>query len=98
MTELNSQEIIKILDVLIGKTWAIGETNEDKKRTSNLKTLIDVVDYCLDWLLISVELQGNEYSIMENRELARQAMFEYMDWFKQRIEENDISGWNRESG
>ena len=38
-------EITKLLDVLIGKTEAVGETNEDKRRLDNLKTLIDVTNW-----------------------------------------------------
>lgn len=45
-----TSEITKLLDVLIGKTDAVGETNEDNRRLDNIKTLIDVTNWCLDGL------------------------------------------------
>ena len=43
-----AKEITKLLDMLIGKVEAVGETNEDERRLDNLKTLIDVTNWCLD--------------------------------------------------
>ena len=45
-----TSEITKLLDVLIGDVEAVGETNEDNRRLDNLKTLIDVTNWCLDGL------------------------------------------------
>lgn len=45
---LNSQEIIKVLDNLIGQTEAVGDSNVDERRHERLKVLIDVTNWCLD--------------------------------------------------
>ena len=48
MEKLDSGEIIKLLDTLIGETEAVGVTGYDEKIEKNLMTLIDVADWCID--------------------------------------------------
>ena len=45
---MNDKEIIKLLDILIGTTEAVGDSAVDDKVESNLKTLIDVANWCMD--------------------------------------------------
>ena len=43
--QLTSFEIIKILDNLVGPVEPVGETNADKSRLTNLKTVIDIIEW-----------------------------------------------------
>lgn len=45
---LHADEIIRILDVLIGGTEPVGDEAVDEQREENLKTLIDVTNWCLE--------------------------------------------------
>ena len=46
--DFNSDEIIKLLDTLIGNTEAVGETNADDEALGRLEVLCEVTDWCLD--------------------------------------------------
>ena len=84
--ELSSVDIIKVLEHLVGKIRAVGETNVDEKRLSNLRTLIDVANWCLDGIAMCAEDRNSfETSVRTNGELAYGAMLEYADWIKERI-------------
>lgn len=86
MAELSSSDIIKVLECLIGKIKAIGETNEDEKRLENLRKLIDITNWCLDGIYMCAEDRNRfESSVIENRELAYGAMLEYGAWIKEVI-------------
>ena len=82
-------EITKLLDVLIGKTEAVGETNEDKRRLDNLKTLIDVTNWCLDGLQFAMASGYGrpEYSMAEIRYTAQCALDEYGRWIADVLDE-----------
>lgn len=82
MTKLNSNEIIKVLEILIGDTEAIGETNHDEKALENLKTLIDVTNWCLDGIYTNQQKEGYEYSICKARFTAQCCLQEYIEWLK----------------
>ena len=77
-----TREITKLLDVLIGKTEAVGETYEDECRLDNLKTLIDVTNWCLDGLQFAMESGYGraEYSMAEISYTAQCALDEYGRW------------------
>ena len=82
MARLKSNEIIKVLEVLIGEVEAVGESNADERRLENLKTLIDVTDWCLDGLELAME-SGNgrfEASMQEISDTAKRALDEYYRW------------------
>lgn len=82
--KLDSREIIKLLDILIGNTEAIGETNADEEALGNLKVLIDVTNWCLDGILHSSETSGAvEYSRHLVGFHAKCAMEEYMRWLEE---------------
>lgn len=82
MRMFETSEITKLLDVLIGKTEAVGETNEDKRRLDNLKTLIDVTNWCLDGLEFAIASGRDrpEYSMAEISFTAQCALDEYGRW------------------
>ena len=82
MTRLNSNEIIKVLEILIGDTEAIGETNHDEKALENLKTLIDVTNWCLDGIYTNQQKRGVENSICKARFTAECCLLEYLEWLK----------------
>lgn len=83
MGRLKSNEIIKVLEVLIGEVEAVGDSNADERRLENLKTLIDVTNWCLDGLVSAMESgQGRvEYSMKEIGYTARGALdYYYRIW------------------
>ena len=88
MGKLKSDEITKVLDALIGEVEAVGESNADERRLDNLKTLIDVTNWCLDGLEFAMESgQGRvEASMHTISYTAQLALDEYKAWL------NDLLG------
>ena len=84
-----TKEITKLLDVLIGETEAVGETNEDNRRLDNLKTLIDITNWCLDGLEFAMASGYGrpEYSMAEISYTAQCALNEYGKWIAEVLEE-----------
>lgn len=82
MRTFESKEITKLLDTLIGKVEAVGETNEDERRLDNLKTLIDATNWCLDGLEYAMASgRGRaEWSMQNIRQTAQLALDEYKTW------------------
>lgn len=89
MERLKSHEIIKLLDVLIGEVEAVGETNADERRLDNLKTLIDVTNWCLDGLQFAMESgRGRaEASMNMINYTAQSALDEYETWLNELLGE-----------
>ena len=77
-----TKEITKLLNALIGDVEAVGETNEDNRRLDNLKTLIDVTNWCLDGLDFAMESgQGRvEWSMQKISNTAQGTLDEYKTW------------------
>ena len=84
-----TNEIVKLLDALIGDVEAVGETNEDKRRLDNLKTLIDVTNWCLDGLNFAMASGWGrpEYSMAKISYTAQRALDEYGKWIAEVLEE-----------
>lgn len=84
-----TNEITKLLDALIGDVEAVGETNEDERRLDNLKTLIDVTNWCLDGLEYAMASGYGrpEYSMAEISYTAQCALDEYGRWITDVLEE-----------
>ena len=84
-----TSEITKLLDVLIGDVEAVGETNEDNRRLDNLKTLIDVTNWCLDGLQFAMASGYGrpEWSMAEISYTAQCALNEYGKWIAEVLEE-----------
>lgn len=84
-----TSEITKLLDVLIGSVEAVGETNEDKRRLDNLKTLIDVTNWCLDGLQFAMASGYGrpEYSMAKISYTAQCALDEYGKWITDVLDE-----------
>lgn len=84
-----TSEITKLLDALIGNTEPVGETIEDKRRLDNLRTLIDVTNWCLDELQFAMASGYGraEYSMAEISHTAYCALDEYEKWIADILEE-----------
>ena len=84
--KLTGNEIIRLLEALIGSTAAVGETNIDNEIMENLKILIDVGDYCLDKLYLASTTCGrSEASMHEIGWTARCAMDEWKNWLEAKL-------------
>ena len=82
MSRLSTEEIIKLVDVLIGDVEAVGESREDEKRLKNLNALIDLTDACLD--KISYAANASTRSEASMRKIGRKALqylAESAEWF-----------------
>lgn len=79
MAELNATVIIRVLDSLIGNTFAVGQTEIDSIRNDNLKTLVEVTNWCIDSVRDSYELNSNEieFSVRSNGKIAEKALREW---------------------
>ena len=81
------REITKIMDTLIGATTAVGDSAIDREIEENLKTLIDVINWCMDGLADSASTRHNyQGSMRDVGERAFSAMCEYRDWLNEQIE------------
>ena len=84
---MNDKEIIKLLEILIGTTEAVGDSAVDNKIESNLKTLIDVANWCMDGVSQSASTRHRtEYSMRKVGERAFSALYEWEEWLKERIQ------------
>lgn len=81
MKQLDADSIITVVDNLIGKTEAIGDTVIDEKRMKNLENLIKLTNWCLDGILCSAECRNSPYaSIQKNANKACDTLRNYRDW------------------
>ena len=84
---MNDREIIKLLEILIGSTEAVGDSAIDNKIEINLKTLIDVANWCMDGVSQSASTRHRkEYSMSKIGERAFSALCEWEEWLKERIQ------------
>ncbi len=92
--KFETNEIIKLLDMLIGKVEAVGETNEDERRLDNLKTLIDVTNWCLDGLQFAIASGYGrfEHSVKQISFTAQCALDDYGKWIAEVLEEQTERG------
>lgn len=93
MRIFESKEIIKLLDNLIGNTQAVGETYADEKALDNLKTLIDITNWCLDGIHQASEACGRpEWSMNNIGFTAKCALDEYRVWLNELWDEVEQNG------
>lgn len=84
---MTANEIIKVLENLIGATEAVGDSAVDHKIEANLKTLIDVANWCMDGVSQSASTRHRpEYSMRKVGERAFSALCEWEEWLKERIQ------------
>ena len=90
MTKLKSNEIIKLLDALVGSAEPIGETNYDEKAAENLKTLVDITNWCLDGVAFARDYIGrNDYSMHKVGFDAECALQDWLKWLREVLGEED---------
>lgn len=64
--KLASYEIIKLLNVLVGSSEPIGDSNYDRQAADNLKIVADIGDWCLDRVLTARKyIDRSEYSMCQ---------------------------------
>lgn len=79
--KLKSNEIIAVIDNLVGPVEAVGESHIDRKILENLRTLIDITNWCLEQTKITSESCGRpEGSMHEIGWTAKCAMDEWKKW------------------
>ena len=79
--KMTATEIIRLLEILIGPTTAVGETNADERIHGNLRTLIDVANWCLESIHTSSFTCGRpEYSMHKVGYDAKCALDEWRMW------------------
>lgn len=84
---MNTDEIIKLLGILIGGTEAVGDSAVDHKVEANLKTLIDVTNWCLDGIHQSSWTRHRfEGSMRDVGKRAFASLVEFRDWLNEVIE------------
>ena len=89
MSKLNSKEIIKVLDNLIGETTAVGDSVADSVIDWNLRNLIDITNWCLDGIAQSAVTRHSFYSSMRQiGERAFSALVEYRDFANSIVEDD----------
>ena len=83
---MSDKEIIKLLEILIGNTEAVGDSAADDEIESNLKTLIDIANWCMDGVSQSASTRHRpEYSMRKVGERAFSALCEWEEWLNERI-------------
>lgn len=83
---LNSREIIKVVDCMIGSTTAVGDSAMDKIIDNNLRNLIDLVNWALDGIAESARTRHRfETSMRITGERAFSALCEWKDWIEAMI-------------
>lgn len=81
MTKMTSEEIIKLVDELIGETTACGESNADVRIDANLRKAIDVVNFLLEEVIWSAKTRHRcEGSMIQIGERAFSAMCDWKQW------------------
>lgn len=81
--KMTAKEITKLLGVVIGTTTAVGETNADERILANLRTLIDVANWCVDGVFQSSETMGRpEWSMHKVGYEAKCALDEWRMWLE----------------
>lgn len=67
---MKTEQIVEVIDKLIGGITPIGETNYDNKVKQNLNTMIEVVGHYVDEICEVAQMNSYCYSIQECREIA----------------------------
>ena len=68
---MKAEQIIEVLDKLIGRIDPIGETNYDNKVKENLNTMVEVVEYYVYEICEVAQMNSYCASIQDCREIAR---------------------------
>jgi len=95
MSDLKSQDIIKVVDALIGPTTATGSEDKDRVIRNNLCKTIDLINWLLDGI---VDSAGTRHAVEDSARLVGEtafgALYEWRDWMPGAIEACDAA-WIR---
>lgn len=81
--KMTSEEIIKVLDNLVGPTEPYGDSAVDLSRKENLKTLVDIADWCLDRLYIAATYAESNYDSQKvNGLIAKGVLEDIAKWIQ----------------
>ena len=81
MSNLKSNEITKMVDLMIGRTDPAGDSAIDHEREENLKKLIDLVNWCLDGVYDAARHRKSfEGSVRDIGERAYSSLLEWKEW------------------
>ena len=81
--KMTATEIIRLLEIIIGPTTAVGETNADERIHDNLRTLIDVANWGLERVHTSSFTCGrSEWSMHKVGFDAKCALDEWRMWLE----------------
>ena len=81
--KMTATEIIRLLEILIGPTTAVGESNADEQIYRNMQTLVDVVNWGLNSIHTSSFTCGRpEYSMNKVGFDAKCALDEWRMWLE----------------
>lgn len=85
--KFKSQEIIKLVDKLIGPTTTVGDSAADEIIDNNLRNLIDLANWALDGIADSARTRHrSEESMRITGERAFSALCEWKDWIEKTID------------
>ena len=68
---MKAEQIIEVLDKLIGEIKPIGETNYDNKVKENLNTMVEVVGHYVDEICEVAQMNSYYFSIQDCQAIAR---------------------------
>lgn len=86
--KFEGREITKLLDVLVGNTCPVADSEIDRQINENLMVLIDVTNWCLDGVYSAASNRKSPYgSQMIVGERAYATMLEWKKWLEEREEE-----------
>jgi hypothetical protein len=89
--KLTPEEIIKLLDNLIGPTEPYGDNMIDLARRDNLRILLEITDWCLDGIYFSLKgINSSQSSSRIIGNMAKSAFEDYNKWIKEKLDEYSI--------
>ena len=89
--KMTAKEITKLLGIVIGPTTAEGETYADERILANLRTLIDVANWCVEGVFQSSETMGrSEWSMHKVGWEAKRALDEWRMWLEDVCGEREV--------
>lgn len=67
---MNKEQIIEVIDKLVGEITPIGETNYDNKVKKNLETMIEIVGHYVDEICVIAQTDSHMASIQGCQKIA----------------------------
>lgn len=81
--KFEAKEITKLMEMMIGGTEPCADSAIDLRVDSNLRTLIDVINWCLDGIYDAARYRKSEYrSAMDIGERAYASLLQWKEWIE----------------